>query len=79
MEGVNHIKQIMVLIAGLNQMTDDTCMTSGNEAYFAGRGFYHNVKRAADDGVQGAKRFTTIWKLIFPTAGQNQRPIIEWF
>ncbi len=54
MADVNNLKQVMVLVGDINQMVDDTRMTAGNEAYFAGRGYYHNVQRASGDGVQGA-------------------------
>ncbi len=54
MADVTNLKQVMVLIGDINQMVDDTRLTAGNEAYFAGRGYYHNVQRAAGDGVQGA-------------------------
>ena len=55
MADVNNLKQIMVLVADLDQMTDDARLIAGNEAYFASRGYYHSVQRAASDGVLGAK------------------------
>lgn len=74
MADVTNLKQIMVLIGDLNQMVDDTRMSAGNEAYFAGRGFYHNVKRAAEDGVQGAKPIYDDLKVNFQNRINKTKP-----
>ncbi|MDR1225479.1 MAG: hypothetical protein LBK47_01090 [Prevotellaceae bacterium] len=55
MADVTNLKQLMALLSDLDQLVGDTRLAAGNEAYFAGRGYYHNVQRAAADGIQGAK------------------------
>lgn len=43
------------VLSDLDQMNTDLRMLSGSEAYHAGRALYHNVQRAAADGVAGAQ------------------------
>ncbi len=71
MADVNNLKQIMVLVGDLNQMTDDARMTAGTEAYFSGRGYYHNVHLAASYGVLGAKPIYDDLKTNFA----NRKPV----
>ena len=77
MSDVANLKQIMVLIGDLSQMTDDSRIVAGNEAYFAGRGFYHSVKRAAEDGIQGAKPIYDDLKVTFSNRGQKSKAAKE--
>jgi hypothetical protein len=55
MDDVLNLKPLAALLGDLDQLLSDTRLVAGNEAYFAGRGYYHSVQRSAADGVPGAQ------------------------
>ncbi len=55
MADVTNLKPIDALLKDLAQLAGDTCMAAGSEAGTAARVYYNNVKRAASEGVAGAR------------------------
>lgn len=54
-DDVKSTEQMITALAAVNQKLSDTRMQAGHEALQSGHAYYYNVKRAASDGIAGAK------------------------
>jgi hypothetical protein len=67
-QAVRDLNSIFRPLQQIMRQLDDSILLSGNEAFTAARAYYHNVKRAAQQGIPGA---VPIYEELRPRFSRN--------